>query len=337
MPPTGLVLFRFHHWRVWLNFGRTHALWFNRGPRRQSVSNESVGWRGTRVLGIVFAAPSASKRRWGKRMRHLIAIAALFCANAFAQETTDRFVDRAGYRLHLIVHVPAIVARSAPTIVLESGGGFDAGQWKVLQPELAREFGAVVVAYDRPGFGDSDLPDTPYDIRQEVDGLHAALVELRRADQIVLVAHSYGALLSQLYAALWPQTVSGLVFLDPNSPAAMIALHDVIVPAPGNTPPKTSRERAFARVDAAVAETFVTVYRSPIPQGIPLIVVSAEKGPFPMERQNEAFRLTHQLLAVSVTDGRHVIAEGSNHMIPTQRPDIVVDGVREILNRPNGR
>ena len=86
-------------------------------------------------------------------------------------------------------------------------------------------------------------------------------------------------------------------------------------------PPRNARERAFARIDAAIWDTLTTVYRSPIPQDIPLIVVSAEQAPFPEERQNEAFRLTHELLAASVLDGRTVLAEDSNHLIPTQRPD----------------
>jgi pimeloyl-ACP methyl ester carboxylesterase len=220
-----------------------------------------------------------------------------------------------------------------PTIVLESGGGFDAGQWEVLQPKLADELNAIVVAYDRPGFGSSDLPSTPYDIRKEVDNLHAALVELELARQVVIVAHSYGALLAQLYASSRPETVVGLVFLDPNSPATMIALHDIQTrPFKGGSP-QTQRERAFARIDAAIWETLTTVYRSPLPQDVPLTVVSAEQGFFPEERQNEAFRLTHQLLAVSVSDGRRVVATGSNHMIPAQRPDIVIDSVRDIFDR----
>ena len=132
---------------------------------------------------------------------------------------------------------------------------------------------------------------------------------------------------------MWPETVSGLVFLDPNSAGTMIALHDIQTRPFKTTPPETQRERAFARIDAAIWETLVTVYRSPIPQQIPLLVVSAEKGFFPEQRQVEAFRLTHQLLALSVKDGRVVVAEGSNHMIPAQRPDIVVDSVRSMLDK----
>jgi pimeloyl-ACP methyl ester carboxylesterase len=264
----------------------------------------------------------------------VVAIASLlFCGNAPAQVTRDDYVARSGYRLHLRVHTPANPAVSMPVIVLESGGGFDAGQWSALQPELAAKFGAVVVAYDRAGFGTSDLPDVPYEIEREVRNLNAALVELELAGRLVFVAHSFGALLAQLYASLWPDAVAGLVFLDPNSPATMVALHDIQTRPFKEGPPVTQRERAFARIDAAIWDTLTRVYRAPIPQGIPLIVVSAEQGLFPEERQNTAFRLTHELIAVSVRDGRRVIAERSNHMIPAQRPDVVIESVADILSR----
>ena len=262
-----------------------------------------------------------------------VVAALLVTLTCSAQSPRDEFIDIDGNRLHLVIQRPGSVDEARPTILLESGGGFYAAQWQTLQPQLADEFNATVVAYDRPGFGDSDLPDTPYDIREEVNNLHTVLEELELARRIVIVAHSYGALLAQLYAFVHPEIVAGLVLLDPNSPATMVALHDVQTRPYSDAPPRTTRERAFARIDAAIWETLTTVYRSPIPQDIPVTVVSAEHAPFPEERQNEAFRLTHQLLAVAVRDGRTVIAEDSNHMIPAQRPDVVIDSVRDMLGR----
>src|SRR5262245_37523737 len=122
----------------------------------------------------------------------------LVCATTSAQEIKDEYLDQSGYRLHLRVSVPAVVDAGSPAIVLESGGGFDAKQWEALQPKLSEEFRAIVVAYDRPGFGSSDLPDSPYDIATEVGNLHSALVTLELDDRVVFVAHSYGAFLAQL-------------------------------------------------------------------------------------------------------------------------------------------
>lgn len=112
------------------------------------------------------------------------AVAALLVAlTCSAQSSRDEFVDIDGNRLHLVIHRPDSADEARPTILLESGGGFFAAQWETLQPQLADEFNATVVAYDRPGFGNSDLPDTPYDIRAEVDNLHAVLEELELARQ----------------------------------------------------------------------------------------------------------------------------------------------------------
>jgi pimeloyl-ACP methyl ester carboxylesterase len=262
-----------------------------------------------------------------------VLLVTLLCVVAEAQESKDEYVGLAGNRLHLKVYVPTMVSLSAPTLVLESGGGFDARQWDALQPQLAEEFAAVVVAYDRPGFGASDLPDHPYDINREVSNLHQALETLNLGESIVIVAHSYGALLAQLYASSWPQAVSGLVFLDPNSAATMAALHEIQTRPFKEGTPQTPREKAFARIDAAIWDSLTAVYRSPLPTQIPLTVVSAEQSFFPEERLSEAFRITHRLLALSVTDGRLVVAERSNHMIPAQRPDAVVEAVRDVLTR----
>ena len=51
------------------------------------------------------------------------------------------------------------------TILLEAGGGMDSREWDEIAPELARRTRATIVAYDRAGFGKSDLPETPLDLR----------------------------------------------------------------------------------------------------------------------------------------------------------------------------
>jgi pimeloyl-ACP methyl ester carboxylesterase len=218
----------------------------------------------------------------------------------------------------------------APTIILEAGGGADSSQWAALQPRLSIETGATVVSYDRPGYGKSPLPNRPYDIVDEVEAFHNAVVELMLAERVILVGHSYGGLLIQLYANRWASTVHGLLFLDPNTPSAMLAFGSDT----GQTPitnPVTQRDRANVRVDAAGRAPVAAVYDALLPLNVPLIVVSAETPPFRKPRQMAVFKLSHELLAASVEDGKHLIAGNSNHMIPAQRPDIVVDCVKQLM------
>jgi pimeloyl-ACP methyl ester carboxylesterase len=87
-----------------------------------------------------------------------------------------------------------------------------------IQPAIA-EF-ATVVSYDRPvlGWSDQRRDDGPYDPRDTADGLHAALQKLGLPGPYLLVGHSYGGLTSRVFAAAYPQEISGLVLVDPSHP-----------------------------------------------------------------------------------------------------------------------
>ena len=71
---------------------------------------------------------------------------------------------------------------------------------------------------------------------------------------------------------------------------------------------------------------------------IPLIVLSALWAPIPsippdeMRAMNAAWRASHdELAALSPRGVRRDAPEGVGHMIPLQRPDLVIDAVREVI------
>lgn len=258
----------------------------------------------------------------------LIGGGAAYAQSGASVEPYDRIVDVNGYRLFLKVQPGT--QPELPTVILESGGGADSSQWSQLQATLSTQTGATVVSYDRPGFGKSDLPEEPYDIRDESRAFHEALDSLGLARNILLVGHSYGGFLIQLYASTWPATVRGLLFLDPNTPSFMLAAGAEGAPPPIRNP-TSPRGRALARIDAAGMASYSAVFQAQLPLNIPVIVVSAETPPVDQPRLVRAFQLSHELLAASVHDGKRIIAEGSNHMITAQRPDLVVDAVKELL------
>lgn len=278
---------------------------------------EARGRRGVRVFAAMLVGLG------------LLATISLASAPASAQPASieERLVEADGYVFNIKV---SRGKTDTPTIVLESGGGADSRQWAKLQPQLASETGSSVVAYDRPGYGKSPLPGRPYDIAAESRAFHDALEQLKLADQVLLVGHSYGGLLIQLYAANWPRTVKGLLFLDPNNPAAMLAMGSDMDDRPAPNP-TTPNQRANNRIDEAGRAKYAAVYSALLPLDIPVIVVSSETPPFRDPRQVAVFGLSHQLLAASVRDGKRIVAERSNHMIPDQRPDLVIEQVKALL------
>jgi pimeloyl-ACP methyl ester carboxylesterase len=96
--------------------------------------------------------------------------------------------------------------------VLEAGIAATSISWALVQPEVARF--TTVCSYDRGGLGWSDatsLPRTPSNLARE---LHALLESAELAAPYMLVGHSFGGLVVQRFASLYPGEVSGLVLVD---------------------------------------------------------------------------------------------------------------------------
>ena len=102
-----------------------------------------------------------------------------------------------------------IIRGTGLTVLLEAGGGMDSTEWDAFAPLLARETGATVVAYDRAGFGKSDLPETKCDLREDDAALWRGLAHLGLDKDLVLVGHSYGGFLIRFEAAAHPEGRQG--------------------------------------------------------------------------------------------------------------------------------
>jgi pimeloyl-ACP methyl ester carboxylesterase len=102
------------------------------------------------------------------------------------------------------------------SVVVLTGLGAPAAEWFHLQDAWA-EF-AAILTYDRAGVGWSEkspLPRTSEQIARELDAL---LQQSGLKAPYLFVAHSQGGLYARHYAYLFPEKVSGVVFLDPLSP-----------------------------------------------------------------------------------------------------------------------
>lgn len=130
-----------------------------------------------------------------------------------------RLIDIGGNRLHLLS-----AGDGSPTVVLDSGLPGSVLSWFHVQPALARL--VRVVSYDRPGLGWSDPGPKPRNADRIAGELHCLLERAGVPPPYLLVGHSFGALISRLYAARYPRQVAGLVLLDPVGPGEWIPLTD---------------------------------------------------------------------------------------------------------------
>jgi pimeloyl-ACP methyl ester carboxylesterase len=101
----------------------------------------------------------------------------------------------------------------APVVLLVHGlGHWTQAAWDRLAPELAADY--RIVSLDLPGFGDSSKPDIEYRLPFYA-GVLRRFIEARGLGAVLLVGHSLGGLISADFARESPQSVRGLVLIDP--------------------------------------------------------------------------------------------------------------------------
>src|SRR3954471_16721461 len=125
---------------------------------------------------------------------------------ASAPSAPGRLIDVGGWRLHL--YCTGAARPGQPTVILETGIGDFSVEWSLVQPRVARF--ARVCSYDRSGDGWSELGPSPRTLHQIVYELHTLLQKAKEPPPYVMVGHSYGGWLVQLYVSTYPTDVAGI-------------------------------------------------------------------------------------------------------------------------------
>src|SRR5437867_1349936 len=99
-------------------------------------------------------------------------------------------------------------AGSGPTVVLLHSTVCDRRMWDPQMPALV-DAGYRVVRCDLRGFGQTPVPDRPYNDSQDV----ADLLDLLDIEHVAMVGASGGGQVALELAARWPHRVTSLVLL----------------------------------------------------------------------------------------------------------------------------
>jgi pimeloyl-ACP methyl ester carboxylesterase len=103
-----------------------------------------------------------------------------------------------------------------PTVLLEAGATGFAQTWAWVQRDLAHE--GRVCAYDRAGLGWSDSTPQAHDGASTARRLKAMLTAAGESGPYVVVGHSLGGPLVQIFAAQYADDVVAQVLVDPSHP-----------------------------------------------------------------------------------------------------------------------
>jgi pimeloyl-ACP methyl ester carboxylesterase len=243
-----------------------------------------------------------------------------------------RLIDVGGHRLYLTCE-----GSGSPAIVLEAGFGGDSGDWRDTQRDLART--TRTCAYDRAGLGSSVGRPGVHDASDEVRDLQQLLFSARVPPPYVLAGHSYGGLLTRLYAHARPRDVAGLVLVDAlgrDATARELAIWPRSVEPEAR---KRAAEPVTDNVDVRASEALDARVRSL--GDLPLIVIEAGRheqilGPDKTPLWHAEARLWSRMqaeLARLSSDHVHVLARRSDHFVQRidGQPQVVAAALRAVV------
>lgn len=245
--------------------------------------------------------------------------------------------------------------RRGPVIVFDSGWAADSRAWKRVMAGLSDRH--RVCAQDRAGQGPSSPGPLPRDGEAVARDLHAALSRGSVPKPWVLVGHSLGGLNMRHFVRLFPADVAGLVLVDPTSPTGPGAFGGQVARArgcvealkSGQFPPERPElarckgddpDRALSKWEARLSEIESVGLstsqglreQDPGSLSVPLIVLR----PGGQAKLPEGVKFTDPLASLS-TKGEARLVEGSGHMIMFDRPDAIVQAVKDVLKAVKAR
>ena len=237
-------------------------------------------------------------------------------------------VDVGGHTLQLLVG-----GQGSPAVIFEGGFGAGIASWSRVQKDVAAF--AQTVSYDRAGLGQSDPGPKPRSAKQIATELHVALEKSGIKPPYVMVGHSFGGIYVRVFADMYPKEVVGLVLIDPSQES----FNDWLIK---NQPDRLkAAEGDIAKAGEGVKAEFASVDTSysqaraaKVPEKIPVTLLTATEDKTISEEGRKLWIEKHKEWLATVPGSKHIVVEGASHFIQAQQPALVIDTIKQVLNRP---
>jgi pimeloyl-ACP methyl ester carboxylesterase len=228
----------------------------------------------------------------------------------------------------------ALYGFGSPTVIFEAGLGEDLSTWNQVLPQAARFSQAC--AYDRANVAPSD--ERPAAIRvsapQIAGELQRLLVNAHLPGPYVLVGHSLGGLFMHMVACRYPHEVAGMVLVDSTHPRQAMRLAAALGPAFSKEASQGFPVEGISYDDILAMQAQVDAVRGHFPQ-VPLIVLVRSRftssAYWTATQYRQAWMDLQADLSRRSSRGKLVVAQKSGHFIQSDRPDLVLASIREII------
>lgn len=274
-------------------------------------------------------------------LRHfVVALPLLMAAQSTLSAQSHQLVSVGDYRLDVVRE-----GSGGPALIFETGLADSLDSWLPMAHTMS-EF-TTTIAYSRAGFGRSDAGSSDHSVAHEVRDLHALLHALPIKPPYILVAHSYGGIISRLYASTYPQDVAGIVLVDATheqqvsrwnaidtkyGPAFRAVFDSMAVRAPAGA--RAAEIRETMKIQATGGVPGLT----PLPD-IPMAIITSMRSNDSSQyvndtqRGHELWRAMHDEWFRRSRNAIHIVTTHSGHDIAGDEPALVEMAIRFVLYR----
>ncbi|PUU89355.1 alpha/beta fold hydrolase [Halanaerobium sp.] len=225
-----------------------------------------------------------------------------------------------------------------PTVIFESGLGDDSSTWKEVQAELSSI--TSTFSYDRTGTGKSESKDDPKSGIDIVQNLTKIVDKTSLGPPFILVGHSFGGLISRLFASINPDNVAGMVLIDAAPVNKEISFQNVLK---GKEKEKIIKYLKNPNLNNEMLDKIKTYkqvlkYKNTFNFPLTVIIRGLAKcyGPNWPEAKLLEIEQELQLDYKNLSDSnKTVIAEKSGHYIHLDEPELVINEIKEMINKIN--
>jgi pimeloyl-ACP methyl ester carboxylesterase len=123
------------------------------------------------------------------------------------------FITLNGYKVEVLTSGMQNNKADKPVVVFENGMASSFGSWDTVVAEISRT--NAVFRYNRPRIGESENDSLPPTTEHIVNNLRKMLLQSGLKPPYMLVSHSFGGAYIRSFASMYPDEISGLVFVDP--------------------------------------------------------------------------------------------------------------------------
>ncbi|MDT9600264.1 alpha/beta hydrolase [Sphingosinicella rhizophila] len=219
-----------------------------------------------------------------------------------------RLVDVGGHKLHIACSGSRQAGR--PTVVIDSGAGVTSPAYHWLQEGVSDT--TRICSYDRAGIGWSETSDQSHDAVSAADQLHMLLERSGEHGPYIIAAHSIAGLYAHVFAARHPDSIAGLVLIDPSHPKQQAAFNTRLSPDQEDRADRMTRYLGFL-AGTGLTRFYHPLFNMKMVASLPTDVKRQIEG---LSHRADSYRSTYQEARAFDQSAREAIAAGPLGSIP---------------------